>query len=99
MPYILTFNDACAAREQALAAERSTIAATPIAHTVGRLAALADLPEDEIRKAIHKRELPSLLVRRRRIILHDDAVAWLMRCRIAHERQGPLTTVSGSMLD
>ncbi len=82
MSKFLTFTEACVARRQALTEERTTFAAVPIAHTVGRLAALSDLSESDVRMAIRNHELPSLLVRRRRLVLHEDAVQWLSRRRV-----------------
>ena len=85
-PNILTFSQACASRAQALAAEQTASAMAPLAHTVSRLAELADLPEATVRQAIQSGEVPSFLIRQRRLVLHDDAVAWLMRRRIQYER-------------
>lgn len=52
-----------------------------VAYTMTALAAAIDVPLLQIRAAIREGELPAIKSGRRTIILAEDAVSWLRRCR------------------
>ncbi|MFZ5556812.1 MAG: helix-turn-helix domain-containing protein [Pseudomonadota bacterium] len=65
--------------------------ATKLAYTQSALAAAADVPVPQIRDAIRTGELPAVRSGRRTLILAEDAVAWLRRCRERGHIPAPVT--------
>jgi hypothetical protein len=63
--------------------------AEPLSHTEGGLAASTGLPRQTISAARKSGELRAIKSGRRYIILHEDALAWLRKCREKGEIPAP----------
>lgn len=62
-----------------------------IAFTAARAASACDLPRQTVDHAIRVGDLPAVRSGRRIVVLRDDLIAWLMRCRERGEIPAPIS--------